>query len=190
MMRLRFSCGACLVLLAIGAVSVHADEAAVKKLADAVRHVDAGQYESAEALLASIDPNDLSEDTQKLQLQRYLLQTQTALKEIANARDDMEVGAGALDSGDRAAATEAFRRVVANRYAPASLREKAAGHLATLNAAKPTPSPARSHVSAPAMSDTGQQPGGSWPARASGPPHRPPAARRRTARAGRPRAGR
>ncbi|MFQ5412057.1 MAG: hypothetical protein ACE5EC_07155, partial [Phycisphaerae bacterium] len=146
MTRLRFLSGVMAVSLLLGGNLAIADDdlPADQRLTDAVKRYDEGRYEESRDLLREIKEADLKSDEEKLQLQRYLFLTATAIAGVEEAQSRFDNGAEALKANRLDEARKHFEAVAKNRFTPADLKAKAAEHLKTIaarTANKPQASP-------------------------------------------------
>ena len=91
MMRLRILLGVLTVTLILCGGVVRADDqkqpSADEQLAKAVQLYKAGDYDKAHELLSGIKADDLSDEDQQLEYQKYMSLTDQAIKSIAAAKE-------------------------------------------------------------------------------------------------------
>ena len=144
MLRLRYVCAACLVGLSLFATQVRADDkdmSAAEMLAKAIKMFDAGDYEGSRFLLDKIDPDEVKDEVQQVQLQKYLKDSAAAIAASADARHDLELADSLMVSGKKAEAKPIYGRVISNKYAPADAKASAAAKIAEIDRAGSAPAP-------------------------------------------------
>lgn len=126
MLRLRIPCGMFVLILCALALPVRADDdAPADQLAKAVKLYEEAKYQDAYDLLNGISGDDLEEEEQQLQLQRYTDMTRKALDAIADARAALKAGAAAMNEKKWDAAKAAYDKVINNKFAPSELKDDA-----------------------------------------------------------------
>jgi hypothetical protein len=93
-------------------------------LSRAVRLFEQGDYLSAQEVLAAIERDGLSAEQQALR-DDYMNRTQTALQQHEKALRDIEDAETAADAGESDRAMELAGGVLANEYAPETVRDAA-----------------------------------------------------------------
>jgi general secretion pathway protein D len=113
--------------LLFGSSTASADDdlSAVEQLTKAIELYDAGDYEGSRQLLRDIDPDKLTDENSQLQHQKYLADTLRAIQRVADARQDLDDGRAALDSGDLARAGKKLDKVLDNQFAPQDVADEA-----------------------------------------------------------------
>jgi len=123
-------CVAAALALLIGISSVRGDDPSPSdRLAKAIKLSDDGKYTESDAILKTLKEDDFEQESQQIQLQRYVSLTSKALAAIAAARNDFSEGEKALKGDRLEAATKQFQQVKDNKYAPADLKEQSDKHL-------------------------------------------------------------
>jgi len=174
MSRLRYACAALLVGMMLVSTTVRADDtdpSAADLLAQAIKLFDAGDYDGARALLDKLDPDELKDEVQQVQLQKYLTDTTTAIGAQADARHDLELADSLMSSGKGAEAKPIYNRILTNKYAPADTKARASAKLAEID--RPA-APASSGATIQMHEVTGTS-NATKPATTSTPPAPPPA---------------
>lgn len=107
------------------------DPPAEQRLTEAVKLYDNGQYEQSRQLLREIEDSDLKTQDEKLQLQRYLSLTATAIAGVQDAWFQLGRGNLALEENRPDEARKHFQAVIENRFAPDDLKARAQARLKT-----------------------------------------------------------
>ncbi|HUN79913.1 MAG TPA: hypothetical protein VMV81_00220, partial [Phycisphaerae bacterium] len=146
MFRLRYRCGVMIVALCAGLAIQTAraddDETAAERLSKAIKMYDGGQYQDALTALEGIKDDDLENEDQQLQLQRYLAQAQKAVDSIRDAAKSLKEGGAALKDGKLEAAKSQYEKVLANKFATPEMKNLAADQLKVVDAQMKAPAEA------------------------------------------------
>jgi len=140
--------------------SVRADDknpTAAELLAQAIKLFDAGDYEGSRTLLNQLDPDELKDEVQQVQLQKYLTDTTTAIGAQTDARHDLELADSLMVSGKQSEAKPIYNRILSNKYADAAVKAKATSKLAEIDrGAAPAPVKPMTSSSSTPPSSSGQ----------------------------------
>ncbi|MBI5765041.1 MAG: hypothetical protein HZA51_16115 [Planctomycetes bacterium] len=126
MLRLRIPCGMLIVMLCALAVPVRADdETPADRLAEAVKLYDKAKYQDALNILSNISADDLEEEDQQLQFQRYTDMAKKAVDAIADAKAALSAGDAAMKDKKWDAAKAAYDKVIVNKFATPDQKDNA-----------------------------------------------------------------
>lgn len=143
MLRLRYVFAALLIGSMSISATLRADDqnpTAAELLAQAIKLFDAGDYEGSRTLLNQLDPDELKDEVQQVQLQKYLTDTTTAIGAQTDARHDLELADSMMTSGKSAEAKPIYTRILGNKYADAAVKTRATAKLAEIErGAAPAP---------------------------------------------------
>lgn len=135
MLRPRYVIAAFLIGSLLAGAAVRADDknpTAAELLARAIKLFDSGDYEGSRALLNQLDPDELKDEVQQVQLQKYLTDTTTAIGAQTDARRDLELADSMMVSGKSADAKPIYNRILSNKYAEANVKARATAKLAEI----------------------------------------------------------
>jgi general secretion pathway protein D len=105
------------------------DAPAGERLTQAIKLYDDAKYQDALSILEGISDDDLEQEEQQLQLQRYLGLAQNAVNSISNAERCLKEGLDALKAGKPDRAKALLEKVVSNSFAPQEMKDQAAEKL-------------------------------------------------------------
>lgn len=126
MLRLRIPCGMFVLILCALALPVRADDdAPADRLAKAVKLYDDAKYQEALDLLKGISGDDLEEEEQQLQLQRYTDMATKAVDAVADASASLKAGAAAMNEKKWDAAKAAYDKIIKNKFASPEMKDDA-----------------------------------------------------------------
>ncbi|MFQ5430661.1 MAG: hypothetical protein ACE5E1_10160 [Phycisphaerae bacterium] len=144
MMPRRYLLGAFVVsLLFVGPLVRAEDETpATEKLTRAIKLFNSGDYEASRDMLLEAKEQGLESDDDRIQLQRYLSLTKSAIAGLEEAKRALSEGRAALGEKKLEAAKRHFEAVTGNPFSSAAMRAEARaalGRIAAQSAPRPAP---------------------------------------------------